>query len=211
MSKNTGRNILFGLLGYFLLTGNYKAARNLAIGYVVGIIIAGLILLGIAVQNTSKNESERVLFESQVAQEREEALEYAAEVLPSFVAQFKGKMHTGEFNDLSTNECYKLRFKVLNDSLLNYQIAECEDYGNVFPRNYKKWGAKKTVPYKLEPTSDIYTSHVSKDRLSLEFDGYHGDFNVVKSKKKNKYRISMPITLYDQNNASGIFWDDINF
>lgn len=208
MSKNTGKYIFFGLLGYFLLTGNYKAARNLAIGYLCGIVIAGLIIWGMAAQNTQKKEREQALFESQVAQEKVEAQKYAAEVLPSFVAQFKGRMHTAEFNNLGTGNSYKLRFKILNDSLVSYQIAESEDYGNVYPRSYQKWGAKNTVPFHLEPTTEELSNHIAKDRFSLEFDGYHGDFDVVKSKQKRKkrYKIKMPLMLYDRNGAMGIFW-----
>ena len=105
MKNNTGRNIFLIVLGYYLLTGNYKAARNLAIAYVAMILIAGVIFAGIVWSNNRKSQQQeaiqRQLRTEQNEKDRQEAEQYAADVLPVFVKQFKGKMLKGYFTDYS--------------------------------------------------------------------------------------------------------------
>ena len=117
MKNNTGRNIFLIVLGYYLLTGNYKAARNFVIAYVVMLLIAGAIVAGVTWSNHSENQQQEALRlqleAEQNEKDRQEAEQYAADVLPVFVKQFKGKTLKGYFTDYSGGlDSYGLKFKI---------------------------------------------------------------------------------------------------
>ena len=209
MKNNTSRNIFLIILGYYLLTGNYKGARNFVIGYVVMILIFGLVVFGIAYTNRSQGSREeayqRVLQAEQYEKDRQEAEQYAAEVLPVFVKQFKGKTLKGEFKDYSGLDSYGLKFKILNDSILSYQITENEDYSY---NSRPKWSKSKKTSYSLSPATND-NGDILKEKLIFKFESYHGQLDVIKSKKKKKkkrYQISTPLTLIDADNIYGTFW-----
>lgn len=210
MKNNTSRNIFLIVLGYYLLTGNYKGARNFVIAYVVMLLIFGLVALGIAVTNNTHNSREEAyqkeLQAEQNEKDRQEAEEYAAEVLPVFVKQFKGKTLEGDFMDYGGLDSYGLKFKILNDSLLSYQITEDEDYNPYSYMRRHKWSKSKKTSYTLAPAINSDGSF-HKEKLVFQFESYHGDLAIIKSKKKKKYRICTPLSLKDADNIYGIFWE----
>lgn len=209
MKNNTGRNIFLIVLGYYLLTGNYKAARNFVIAYVVMFLIFGCVLAGIAINNSIESKKQEAwqleLEAKRKERELQEAKQFASDVLPAFVKQFKGKMMKGDFNDLGGLDSYGFRFKILNDSMLTYQISESEDYSPYMSPSRQKWSTGKKVKYSLVPAvRDNGT--VMTDRLSFQFESYKGEIDVIKSKKKKKYQISTPLHLTDSDNLSAYFW-----
>ena len=210
MKNNTSRNIFLIVLGYYLLTGNYKGARNFVIGYFVMILIFGLVIFGIAYTNRSHDSRaeayQQVLQAEQHERDRQEAQQYAAEVLPVFVKQFKGKTLKGDFMDYSGLDSYGLKFKILNDSILSYQITENEDYSPYSYDSPPKWSKSKETSYSLSPATNDY-GYILKERLIFKFESYHGELDVIKSKKKKKYQISTPLTLKDADNIYGTFWE----
>ena len=210
MKNNTGRNIFLIVLGYYLLTGNYKAARNFVLAYVAMILILGLVFLGSVLANDAKSSREEAyqhqLQAEQNKKDLQEAEQFAADVLPAFVKQFKGKTQTGQFYDSAGLDGYSLKFQILNDSTLTYQI--CEDGG--LPGGsfgmHKKWSKKKKTTYSVVPAIRDNGSAM-KETLIFKFDSYHGELGIMKSKKKKKYLISTPLTLEDADNLYGVFWE----
>ena len=210
MKNNTGRNIFLIVLGYYLLTGNYKAARNLVVAYLAMMLIAGLIFLGIFFQKEAEERRQeayhRELQAEQNKKNKLEAEQFAADVLPAFVKQFKGKTLKGEFNDFSSLDRYSVKFKILNDSTLTYQICEDEDYAGYCSGSRQKWSASKKTGYTIAPAVND-NGAVVKERLIFQFESYHGDLEVIKSKKKKKYLITTPLTLKDADGLYGCFWE----
>lgn len=209
MKNNTGRNIFLIVLGYYLLTGNYKGARNFLIGYVAMMLIAGIVFAVMIFHNDSTARAqEEYLMEQQKEQnalDLKEAEEYASDVLPAFVKQFKGKTLKGEFNDYTSLDSYAVKFKILNDSILSYQIAECDDYSGALYEKHQKWSKSKKTNYSLVPAVRDDGS-VIKEQLVFQFENFHGELEVMKSKKKKKYRISTPLILKDADNLNACFW-----
>ena len=207
MKNNTGRNIFLIVLGYYLLTGNYKAARNLIIAYVVMLLIAAAIVLVVTGSNHTENSTQETYrLEWQAEQnekDRQEGEQYAADVLPVFVKQFKGKTLKGDFMDYGGLDSYGLKFKILNDSILSYQITENEDYSN---NSHPKWSKSKKTSYTLAPAINSDGSY-NKEKLVFQFENYQGELDVIKSKKKKKFKISTPLTLKDADNLIGCFWE----
>ena len=210
MKNNTGRNIFLIVLGYYLLTGNYKAARNFVIAYVVMILVMGCILLGVELKNNAENKRrEAYQLELQAKQnekDKQEAEQFAIDVLPVFVKQFKGKTLKGEFADLGSLDSYSLKFKILNDSTLTYQTCENENYPGYVYGKQQKWSKSKKTSYSLVPSTNYYGG-IDKGKLTFKFESYHGELDVIKSKKKKKYRIFTPLMLKDADNLIGCFWE----
>lgn len=207
MKNNTGRNIFLIVLGYYLLTGNYKAARNFVIAYVVMLLIAGAIVAGVIWSNHSENQQQEALRlqleAEQNEKDRQEAEQYASDVLPVFVKQFKGKTLKGDFMDYTGLDSYGLKFKILNDSILSYQTTENEDYSYL---SRPKWGKSKKTSYTLAPAIN-YDGSFNKEKLVFQFENYQGELDVIKSKKKKRFKISTPLTLKDADNIYGTFWE----
>lgn len=209
MKNNTNRNIFRIVLGYYLLTGNFKGARNFAIAYFIMMLVLGGIVVGVGL--TKRAESERrEAYEMQVqaekkAKERQEAKQYASEVLPAFVKQFKGKTMKGEFYDVGGLDSYGVKFKILNDSLLSYQISKGDDYPEPYSGRKPKWSAPKKVRYSIVPSdeNDMFVGH----QLNFCFENYKGELDVISSKNNKKHRFSTPLILKDADNLTGCFWD----
>ena len=210
MKNNTGRNIFLIILGYYLLTGNYKAARNLIIAYVLALLIAAAIVLGVTGSNHTRNSTQEAyrleLKAEQNEKDRQEGEQYAADVLPVFVKQFKGKTLKGDFMDYGGLDSYGLKFKILNDSILSYQITEDEDYSPYSYMSRHKWSKSKKTSYTLAPAINSDGSY-NKEKLVFQFENYQGELDVIKSKKKKKFKISTPLTLKDADNLIGCFWE----
>ena len=210
MKNNTVRNIFLIVLGYYLLTGNYKAAKNFVIAYAVMLLIMVMVVAGIILTKNSENERQEAyrvrLQAEQNEKDRQEAEQYAADVLPAFVKQFKGKTLKGDFWDSGGLDSYGLKFKILNDSILSYQITENEDYSPFSYSNRTKWSKSKETPYTLAPALNG-NGNVYKEKLIFQFENYKGELDIIKSKKKKKFRISTPLLLKDEDDISGTFWE----
>lgn len=210
MKNNTGRNIFLVVLGYYLLTGNYKAARNMVIAYVVMLLIVGCIFWGIASKNEAESSRQwayqQELQAEQNKKNRQEAEQYVADVLPAFVNQFKGKTMTGEFYDIGGLDGYSIKFKIIDDATLSYQISENEDPLAYSFQNKHNWGKSKKCAYTLQPALRDDGS-VIKERLIFQFESYNGELDVMRSEKKKKFKILTPLTLKDADDNYATFWD----
>ena len=210
MSKNTGRNILLIVLGYYLLTGNFKAARNLVIAYLAIMLTIVCVCVGISYKANS-DKKRRMAYELEVQaqqklKDKQEAQQLAADVLPFFVKQFEGKTLKGNFLNYVEMESYSVRFKVINDSILSYQTCEYEEYSDYLFDNKQKWSKSKQTSYSLVPATTS-NGDIIKGKLTFQFENYRGELDVIKSGKKNKYKIIEPFSLRDSNNVSSLFFN----
>lgn len=205
MGNNSGRNLFLIVLGYYLFTGS-KTARNFLIGMVVAFVIGWIVAFFILFKDnfrSKEDEAQRMeLLQAQNEQDYQEGLEYAAEVLPAFVKRFKGKTLKGKFNEFSTIDSYAIKIKILNDSLLSYQIAESDDETGYYS-DREKWGKSKKTSYSLVP-SVRGDGMVIKDQLVFQFEQFKGELQVMESKKKKKFQIFSPPTLTDADNLTAI-------
>lgn len=210
MKSNTRRNIFLVVLGYYLLTGNYKGARNFVIGYVLLFVIYICVIVGLTLKSDAEYErNQAYLLEVKAEQnerDRQEAQQFAAEVLPFFVKQFKGRTLHGDFNPFGSIDRYSLKFKILNDSTLTYQTREIDEFTVYGLGEPEKWSQSKKASYALVPTTND-NGEIVKEKLTFQFEGYSGELDLIKSKKKKKYHISTPLTMRDADNNLGVLFE----
>lgn len=206
MSK-TCRNIFLLLLGYYFMTGDSRPVKQFAIGYAILTVVgtAIVLIIGFSRMNES-NKTDPLVAQRYEQEQAAKKQKYLEEVQPVFLSHFKGKSCQGTYYDPAGLDSYKLRFKVLNDSMLSYQIYECEDMGDVYRSGHGKWSPSKKVAYTLAP-AQIYNDTVNVPNLKFEFDGYSSEIQVMQSKrrKKKKTVLSTPILLQDKDGNFVVF------
>ena len=109
--------------------------------------------------------------------------------------------------DSDFNISYQMGSTILNDSILSYQITEDDDYSPYSYGIQEKWSKSKKTPYTLAPAINS-DGEVYKEKLVFQFENYQGELEILKSKKKKKFRICTPLSLKDGDNIFSVFLEE---